>query len=214
MLDKYIDQLIDRMLDNSDYHTIIPYDSSKSISWKALREAETLTDHKYINNIIENIGTEKNKKRREYMYFTVGRICEKNPYQKGLEFIIDRLDKETDKYVLSSMLDRIEWLQKSAETDLSKIIECLSHKTWQVRYSAITALRNTNNFIVDDLMIAILNDDNSEKHSISYALGVVYNCGTDKCFAAVEKQTHNKSRIIKAEAKETLRSLKEKYNIK
>jgi hypothetical protein len=214
VLDKYIDELINRMLDNSDYETIIPYDSSKSISWKALREAETLTDHKYIDNIIENISTEKNKKRREYMYFTVGRICEKNPYQKGLEFIIDRLDKETDKYVLSSMLDRIEWLHKSVETDLSKIIECLNHKTWQVRYSAITALRHTNNIIVDDLMIAILNDDNAEKHSISYALGVVCNCGTAKCIAAVEKQTLNKSRNIKAEAKEILRSLKEKYNIK
>lgn len=214
MLDKFINELLNSMLDNSDYETIIPYDSSKSISWKALREAETLTNHKYINNIIENISSEKNKKRREYMYFTVDRICENKPYQKGLEFIIDRLDKETDKYVLSSMLDRIEWLQKSAETDLSKIIKCLKHKTWQVRYSAINALRNTNNFVVDVLMMQILNNENSNKHEISYALGVVYNCGTDKCIAAVEKQTHNKSRNIKAEAKETLRSLKEKYKIK
>ena len=118
-----------------------------------------------------------------------------------------------DKYVLSSMLDRIEWLNKSAETDLAKIIEYLNHKTWLVKYSAINALKNTNNSIVDDLMIAILNDENAEKHKISYAMGVVYNCGTDKCLAAVEKQTHNKSSIIKAEAKETLRSLREKYNI-
>ena len=84
MLDKYIDQLINNMLDNSDYETIVPYDSSKSISWKALREEETLTDNKYIDNIIENIGAEKNKKRREYMYFIVGKICENKPYQKGL----------------------------------------------------------------------------------------------------------------------------------
>jgi hypothetical protein len=213
MLNTYLNDLVNRMLDQSDHDMVGGYDSSKTNSWKALREAETLTDTDFIDNIIENIASEKNKKRRSYLYFTVGRICENKPYQKGLEFLIDRLDKETDKYIIASMLDRITWLHKSAETDLTNIFACLNHKTWQVKFSAISALKETNNGLVDDLMIAILEDEKAEKYQIENALNVIYNCGTAKCLNAVEKQTRNKSRIIKNQAKEVAKHLKEKINI-
>lgn len=210
MLEKYLDSLITRMLDRSDELTE-PYESDKTITWKALREAEKLSDHKYIDNIIENIDTEKDKKRRDYMYFIVGKNCENKPYQKGLEFLIDRLYKETDKYIISAMLNRIEWLHKSAETDLTKIYNCLQHKTWQVRHSAINALKNTNNFVVEVLMIQIMENATTEKYEIIYPLDVLYNCGSEKCILYVEKQLQHKSRNIKVQAKETIKAIKERF---
>lgn len=210
MIDPYIDSLITRMLDKSD-DDMVPYDSSKTISWAALREAETLTDHKYIDNIIENIDAEKKHQRRERMYFIVGRICEINFYQKGVEFLIDRLDKETNKYTLSGILDRLEWLNKSPDTDLTKIIALLTRKDWLVRYSAIKALCRTNNNTVDVLMMKILNNEKSDKYEISYAMTVIYNCGSYDCYDSVLKQTFNKSRNIKEEAKGLIKHLDKKY---
>jgi hypothetical protein len=212
MLNTYLNDLLNQMLDQSDQNTV-PYDSSKTISWKALREAETLTDTDFIDNIIENISSEKNKKRRDYMYFIVGRICENKPYQKGLEFLIDQIDKENDKYIISAILDRIMDLEKPATTNLSKIFEALNHKTWQVKYSAINALKNTHNPEVEKKMIAIMENTTEGKYEIIYPMSVLYNCGSVNCIPFIEKQIQNKSRNIKNQAIETVKQLKEKFNI-
>jgi HEAT repeat protein len=212
MLDNYIKELAARIIDNSDYETIVPYDSTKSISWKALREAETLTNHKYIDTIIENIGNVKKPKLRDAMYFIIGRIIERNYYEPGMLFLIDRLDFETNKYILSAMLDRISDTHKPAHLDLTKIFKCLKHKDWQVRFSAITALNKTENAAVDDFAIEILEDPKETRIHQELALSVVCNVGTLKCIPIVEKFTQSKSRILKEQAKEVLKILKEKYN--
>jgi HEAT repeat protein len=213
MLDKYIGNLVTRMLDNSDYELIVPYDSSLSISFKAHREAETLTNHKYIDSIIENISSKKKPKRRGAMYFIVGRIIEHNYYEFGMLFLIDRLDFETNKYIISAMLDRIAETHKPAHLDLTKIFKCLKHKDWLVRFSAITALNKTDNAAVDDYAIEILEDPKETRIHQELALTVVYNVGTLKCLPIIEKLTQSKSRILKEQAKEVLKTLKEKYNI-
>jgi uncharacterized membrane protein YheB (UPF0754 family) len=214
MLDNYINELINRMLDKSDQEMVAGYDSSKTISWKALREAETLTNFSFIDTIIDNIISEKNKNRRNYMYFIVGRICENKPYQRGLEFLIDQIDKETDKYIISGILDRISDLEKPAITNLSKIFEAINHKTWQVKYSAINALSNTNNPKVEKRMIAIMESTTEGKYEIIYPMSVLYNCGSVNCIPFIEKQILSKSRNIKSQAIETVKQLKEKFENK
>jgi hypothetical protein len=214
MINPYLSQLVDRMLDNSYYKLIVPYDSSKSIIWKALREAETLTDTSYIDNIIENIGTEKNKKQRDKLHFIIYRICENTASKKGLEFLIDTIDKETDKYIISAILDGIIYLQKPAQTDLTKIFNATNHKTWLVNQSAIRALQNTNNSKVEPFICNFLDMQPLLKsHAISYAITVLYNLGTPACLPSLERQTSNKSRNIKNEAKGTIETIKEKFKI-
>jgi hypothetical protein len=210
----YIPALIDRMLDTSDHKIQPGYDSSKTISWAALREAETLTDTNFIDYIIDNIALEKNKKRRHYMYFIVYRICENAPYHKGLEFLIDRIDKETDKYIVSGILDGLINLHKPSETNLDKIFTATQHKTWQIWFSAISALQNTNNSKVEELMMEIIDNEPLEKsYKINNAITVLYNCGTTKCIHSLERQLQNKSRNIKSEARITIQELKKKFNI-
>jgi HEAT repeat protein len=214
MLDNYLNDLVNRMLDNSDYETIVPYDSSLSISFKAHREAEALTDHDYIDNIVNNIVFEKKPKRRGALYFIVGRIIERNYYEPGMLFLIDRLDFETNKYIIGAMLDRIADTYKPAHLDLTKIFKCLKHKDWLVRFGAITALNKTDNPFVDDYAIEILEDPKETRVHQELALSVIYNVGTLKCLPIVEKLTQSKSKLLKMQAKETLKGLKEKYNIK
>lgn len=214
MINEYIAQLVDRMLDTSDQNMVAGYDSSTTISWKALREAEAITDTDFVDNIIENLDSEKNKKRRHYLYFIVYRICENTPYQKGLDFLIDRIDKETDKYIVSGILDGLIHLHKPAETNLEKIFTATKHKTWQVWFSAISALENTNNPKVEELMMEIIDGEPLEKsYKISNAITVLYNCGTAKCIPSLERQLHNKSRNLKSEAKIAIDELKKKLNL-
>jgi hypothetical protein len=213
MNNSYLSDLIDRMLDTSDQDMVPGYDNSKTISWKAYREAETLTDTALIDLLIEETVKEKNKKRRRQMYFIIYRTCENTPYQPGVEFLIDRIDKEIDKYIVSSMLDGLQNLKKPAETNLDKIFAATKHKNWQIWFSAINALANTNNPKVEDYLIDLMDKEPLEKsYVIINAISVLYNCGSPKCIPALEKQLANKSRNIKDQAKTTIQYLKEKFN--
>ena len=142
-MEKYLINLIDRMLDDSDQNMVAGFESSKTISWKATREAEKLTEEKYVEQLIEFIEIEKNKKKRDKAYFVLYKIAKNIDNLKATKFLIYRIEKEIDKYILMSMLDGIAELNKSEETDLTNIIKATENEKWQIRHSAIGALKNT-----------------------------------------------------------------------
>jgi HEAT repeat protein len=174
----YLNNLIERMLDRSD-DDIRPYDSSKTISWKALREAEKLDDKSFIPQLIEFINIEKDKNKRDKAYFTLGKIAKNTNDKQAMEFLISRIDKEKDKYVISSLLDRIADLQKTEGTDILPIINSVKSAVWQVRHSAVTALKNTKNRIAEDTLIEILKETNDE-YDLWYVICSLSNIGTEK----------------------------------
>lgn len=58
-MDKFLIDIIERMLDTSDQIMETGYDSSKTISWKALREAEKVENIDFIPQLISFINNEK-----------------------------------------------------------------------------------------------------------------------------------------------------------
>ncbi len=124
--------------------------STETTRWKALREAETLDDpglFPLLREIIEeNEGKGKAKREvRKAVYFIYGRLMEKVFLPKEAAFFLRRLEVETDKYVLSSMLDRVkDWNMKGyqlpAEMDFSPVLNLTVDDRWLVRHSAIHAL--------------------------------------------------------------------------
>lgn len=125
--------------------------SSESTRWKAYREAETIEDSKLFpllrEFILENDGKGKEKREnRNAAYFIYGRLLEKCFRAEDCAFYIQRLETETDKYVLSSILDRIwDWqrkvgIQLPPGTDISAILALSRDERWLVRHSALRAL--------------------------------------------------------------------------
>jgi hypothetical protein len=82
MLNTYLNDLVNRMLDQSDQQMVGGYQSSKTISWKALREAETLTDTDFIDNIIDNIASEKIKSAEVICILRWGEFAKTSPTKK------------------------------------------------------------------------------------------------------------------------------------
>lgn len=125
-------------------------DSRDTISWKALREAETLEDadiFPLLREIVtENEGKVKAKREiRSAAYFIYGRLLEKNFHAEDCAFFIQRLNKETDKNILQDMLCRISDLKRGnillpPELDISTILSLTRNEKWQIRYNAIRAL--------------------------------------------------------------------------
>ena len=73
-MDKYLIDLIERMSDTSDQIMEGGYDSSKTISWKALREAEKIENADFIPQLFAFIDHQKDKKKRSQAYFILGHI--------------------------------------------------------------------------------------------------------------------------------------------
>ena len=125
--------------------------SSETTGWKALREAETLEDpalFPLLREIVaENEGKAKAKRDvRSAAYFIYGRLMERAFSPGDCDFLLRRLEKETDKYLLHSMLDRIQdWQGRQGilmppELDTSPVARLTEDDRWLVRHAAIHAL--------------------------------------------------------------------------
>jgi len=124
--------------------------STDTVRWKALREAETLTDPELFPLLREIITSHEGKAKakrevRNAAYFIYGRLMEQVFLPENAPFYLGRLAVEIDKYVLSSILDRVkDWGRKGRllppEVDVSPVIALTVDDRWLVRHSAIHAL--------------------------------------------------------------------------
>lgn len=138
--------LIER-INTRDEHFAV---STETTSWKALREAETLDDpglFPLLREIVtENEGKGKEKREiRRAAYFIYGRGMEKAFSPAEAPFFLGRLSVETDKYVLSSILDRVaDWGRKGLllpeEMDVSPVLALTVDERRSVRHDALRAL--------------------------------------------------------------------------
>ena len=191
----YLIELINRMNDESDQKTVAGFQSSKTISWKALREAEKLEKPEYIDELISYIKQEKNKKNRDRAYFILGKIAKNINDKKTAQFLINRIEKETDKYVIMSMLDRLEDIEKPQETNILPLIDATKNKKWQIRLSAIRALDLTENELAENRLIEILSNS-KDTSDLTYSNSVLGNIGTRKSIPFLKKMLDNKSQDV------------------
>lgn len=138
--------LIARINTKDEHFTV----SSETTSWKALREAESLDDpglFPLLREIItEHEGKAKEKREvRKATYFVYGRLMERVFSPAEAPFFLGRLTVETDKYVLSSILDRVsDWGRKRLllpeGMDFSPVLALTADDRRPVRHDAIRAL--------------------------------------------------------------------------
>jgi HEAT repeat protein len=143
--------LIARMTVKETYNN-----SDHSIGWHAHREAENLADAWMVDELAEYLSKERDKKRRSAAYFILGKLGKKIRNSDCASILLSRVDKEQDKYVLSSLLDLLSELHKPGNLDLGPVFRLLRDESWQVRYSAIQALSHADSPEAEDKLIEIL----------------------------------------------------------
>jgi len=125
--------------------------SSETTSWKAHREAETIADPAVFPLLREIVAGHAGKGKadrelRDDAYFIYGRTLEKAFSAEDCAFLLSRLEAETDKNILASMLDRIKDLWGRShillppELDVSPILRLTRSPQHRVCHSALHAL--------------------------------------------------------------------------
>ena len=70
----------------------------------------------------------KSKEKRDSAYFALGHLVKNTDNLIGTKYLIQRVDKEKNKYVLKTLLDRIIDLKKPLDIDLAPILSAIKSK--------------------------------------------------------------------------------------
>jgi len=209
-MDNYLINLMDRMLDTSDQNKEAGYDSSKTISGKALREAENIENTAYIPQLITFIDNEKDKKKRDRSYFLLSHIAKNTNDLRALDYLIYRIQKETDKYIIASLLDRIAAIKKPIGTDLQPLIQATKSDKWLIRHSAIRSLKNALDSVAETVLIEILNDSD-DSYDLVYTNATINSIGTLRAIPFLEKHLKSRKRDVKDSAKYAIEEIKKRH---
>lgn len=207
-METFLLDLIQRIIDKSDHHI---KDSSKTRSWNALREAEKITEKKYIPFLEEYLTKEPDKEKRKAAYFILCKIAKNILDETVAEFVLHELKKEKDKYIISSTLDLVGYIPKSENTDLSFIFECMKNKEWLIRHSAIRALKNTKNKNVEQVLLENL-ENSTDSLDITYLNSTLSYIGTKKAIPYLEKCLMSKKRDVKGSAKFAIEAIEKRLS--
>lgn len=197
----YIEELIKRFLSKEDQEPQENgvFDSSKTISWKAHREAEKLIDEKLIPILVSRIEKEPNKKIRDAAYFILGHIGKNTKNVSVAQFLIDRQFIEKDKHLVATILDRIAKIPKPLGINIAKLIEATRDNRWLVRHSAINSLNYSADTKAEDRLIEI-SSESDDPYDIIYANAVLNEIGTSRAIPVLQEHLNSRKRDIKISA--------------
>ncbi|SFU35345.1 HEAT repeat-containing protein [Pontibacter akesuensis] len=198
------------MGNDSDHNMEAGYDSSKTISWQAFREAEKQENESYIPQLIDFIEKEKNKKKRDRVYFILGHIAKNTGDITAINFLIQRIEKETDKYVISALLDRVADLKKPKGTDLRPIIKAMKSEKWLIRHSAISALKQSSDEEAENALIEVLNNS-TDPDDLTYANAALNKVGTLRAIPYIQNLLSSRKRDVKLSAKLAIEEIEKRY---
>lgn len=188
------------MLDTSDQIMEADYNSSKTISWKALREAEEVENVNFIPQLISFIDHEKDKKKRDKAYFLLGHIVKNTNNSIALNYLIQRVGKEKDKYIVASLLNIISDIKKPIGTELQPLFDAIKSDKWLVRHNAIRSLNNSFDPLSEAILIEIL-EKSDDSYNLTYSNATLNTIGTLRAIPYLEKHLKSKKRDVQNSAR-------------
>ena len=191
--EEQLKDLIKRMCNEDDC-------SENSISWQAYREAEKLSNKSFLpllyNTIIENQkNTKRDKTIRKSVYFIISSILKNSSDEIGCKFLIDRLDVETDKYILEHLLGYLTWVDIPWNIDIEPVVRLSKSDNRLIRHSAIQALGSSATVKSKEAIYFYLNQTDEKKYEndIIYANVALGRIGKSEDIPVLEQ--HLSSRI-------------------
>lgn len=204
----YIYNLISRMTIREEVTS-----SEKSIRWHAYREAEKISDenvYPILAKIIEE--NHKNKETRSAAYTIIGYSLRKNFNKEACELLISKLGEETDKNVVSGILDRLACICIPEDIDMCLVIKCSQNDKWLIRHSAISALGSSATQANRDALLFYINqeDEKKYKYEITYANGALGQIGLKSDIPYLEKHIKSRKRDIRETAQYAIDRINER----
>lgn len=210
-------------INTTDEHVAV---STETAGWKARREAEALTDpalFPLLQKIIEeHDGKQKDQREiRNAAYFIFGRLMQASFEEGACAFFLRQLGAETDKYILSFMLDRVhDWWKRAGKTipaglDISNILTLAKDDRRSVRHSAIRALGACPREESRDMLRSYLlqEDEKAYQYEIYYANIAMQGIGEPEDIPFLERFLKSRRPDIKMTAQYAIQFIQERNHL-
>ena len=187
--------------------------SEESVSWNAYREAERISDetvYPILKKIIEE--NHKNKAVRRAAYVIIGYSLRNIFNKEACIFLIQKLDEETDRQGVESILEGLSRIHIPEDIDMSLVIKCSQNDKWQIRHSALDALGSSSTHANREALLFFINqeDENKYKYEIIYANASLGKIGLKEDIPFLEKHIKSRKRDIRASALFAIDRIKER----
>ena len=180
--------------------------SDQSTSWHAHREAERLVDTSLIDELEGFVELATSKEERKAAYFVLGAIGQNTANVRCAEILVRRASVESDKYVLSVLLDGIAKLAKPEGLSLAPVFSLLHDKRWLVRHAAIQALKHSVLASAEDEVLAIL-ATTTDPYDKAYCHATLGNIGTRQSLPLLAQSLTSRKRDVKSSAEAAMAAI-------
>jgi len=183
--------------------------SADSVSWRAYRQAETLSDFDAVEELVTHLSSTPNKEQRQAAYFIIGKIGLNTKRPECAQVLIQRIPLETDKHVLATLLDALAGTPKQPPIDLSPIYGLLRDSRWLVRHSAIGALKHTSIPDAETKILELL-AETADPLDMAYCNATLNSIGSERALPALEHGLKSRKRDVKISAKFAIEAIQKR----
>ena len=165
------------------------YTSEGSVSWNAVREAETLSDPSIIPIAMNLVTRLKSDNQRDALYKILAHLGQHLENREVFSFLIERLSVESNKYVLSSLLAHLGALGTEYRGILSvkQLTPYATHSAWQVKYDAIQVFHLCDPIEAECFLRSQLDEQAHDTMALTYLIGELNYVGRKETIPSLVK---------------------------
>jgi HEAT repeat protein len=180
--------------------------SVDSISWRAYREAEGLTDLSMIPELVAFLNSSPAKGHRQAAYFVLGKLGKNTQNPDCVASLLSCVPGEPDKYALATLLGGLADIRKPIHVDLAPVYRLLDDKRWLVRHSAIQALNNAESPEAEDRLLSVL-ATSADADDLIYCHATLNRIGTVKSLSRLREGLKSRKRDVKLSAQMAIEAI-------
>lgn len=155
-------------------------------SWYAYRISDELKDPKLIPQLIELLDETEFAKYKKYVLRCLSSLCVNTEDYELFGFLISHLEQLGDEETITTVLSRLDKLNKPANLNIDYLKYLLKEGTYQNRIDALNALSNSQHPDLEGLLIQELKT--ADKHTKGMIFATLRSTGTRKSIETLEDE--------------------------
>lgn len=150
---------------------------------------------------------------RENAYGLFAKCLEQNFDSAHCQFLIDRLEAESDKNILHTILSGIGRLELPSDIHIAPIVDCIKSEKWLVRHSAIQALAASDTEASREAVRywVLQEDEKRYKYELIYGNATLGGIGTPDDIALLERHVHSRIRDVRDSAMYAINNIRQRF---